>query len=122
MDNFLYIHIQTGPLFTNNEFKALHIYILLKISRPYTTTIIDQIRCNRNHLSSQYNTTYMYIDILAFIYYYFNTKITSLVIIPLKAVYLNVFIMVNITGVVFSLILTATIRGSGPAPGVWTHN
>ena len=47
----------------------------------------------------------MYIDILAFIYYYFNTKIPSLVMIILfKDVYVSVFIMVNITGVVFSLI------------------
>ena len=41
----------------------------------------------------------MYFDILAFIYYYFNTKITSLMIILFKAVHVNVFIMVNITGV-----------------------
>ena len=43
---------------------------------------------------------YMYIDILAFIYYYFNTKIASLVIILFKkAAHVNVFITVNITGV-----------------------
>ena len=47
----------------------------------------------------------MYIDILAFIYYYFNTKITSLMVtILFKYVNVNVFIVVNITGVVFSLI------------------
>ena len=36
----------------------------------------------------------MYFDILAFIYYYFNTKITSLVVtILFKAVHVNVFII-----------------------------
>ena len=41
----------------------------------------------------------MYFDILAFIYYYFNTKITSLMIILFKAAHVNIIIMVNITGV-----------------------